>query len=455
MSYVNILGEAPDATSKRIRVNQSGQLLAATADFPPNGSVLLGTAYATALQADSVPLAVADPQGRPGWYYTNTALGNKMNWYFYDGTSNNLTYSELNQLTCVMTCDGAAPSGVINVPFFVIYTKTGKTVIYQSSSSIEYIRGQKVLFYFSADAFSYPQNPDQLREVACPILESPSRPIPGPNEEILYITVHSDSAFPATTFTGCISQLGFRFNDNTIIYQLDAPVSTGSGSDVNITNSFLDTHSTLYLGGTPVADGTNSLPVNINGTVVIDPLDTIDVNLTNASIAITNTNIDTLSFTVDKGVSYVNTNSMFGVPVINNCLKSVLADGGGTNTAYVSVDGALLVSVAAPALTTLALTLADFTPTDGSVGAVSGAITTGAITTATVFGTSTHSGGGGTPTLTYQYSLDNITYYDTPYIITLPNATPFSDTRSLGVPFCRFKISSHALDTLVLNISLK
>jgi hypothetical protein len=291
MSYVNILGQAPDNTSKRVRVNQQGQMLAATADFPPNGSVLLGTTYATALQADSLPLAKTDPNHRPGWYYSNTLLGNKINWYYFDGTATNLTYGALNQLTCVMTCDGAPPpglggSGVINVPFFVVYTKTGKTVIYQSLDTIEYIRGQKVLFYFSNNAFSYPQNPDQLREVACPILESPSRPTPGDDEEIQYITLHSDSAFAATTFTGVISQLGFQFNSNTVEYRLDAPVSSEIGSDVNITNTFLDTHATLYLNGTPVDSGTNALPVIISGSSVVQISATNGDDLTATSNAL-------------------------------------------------------------------------------------------------------------------------------------------------------------------------
>jgi hypothetical protein len=244
MSYYNILGQAPDNSSKRIRVNQQGQTLAATADFPPNGSVLLDTTYATAIQADSYPLAIADPQGRPGWYYSNTAPPpgklSKINWYYFDGTTSTLTFAELNQLTCVMTCDGALPAalggnGLINVPYFVVYTKTGKSVIYQNqSNTIQYIRGQKVLFYYSLNAFDYPQNPEQLREVACPILVSGSD-VPDPTDEIAAITVHSDSAFPEASFTGVISQLGFRFNTNTVIYELKT-AAAAAGDTTKITD---------------------------------------------------------------------------------------------------------------------------------------------------------------------------------------------------------------------------
>jgi len=410
----------------------------------------------------------------------------------------------LKQLTCVMACDGAPPpamggSGVINVPFFVVYFKNGKRVIFQNQSSgIQYIKGQKVLFYYSLDAFDYPQNNENLREVACPILV-PDSDVPDPGDQVQYITVQSDSAFAAQTFSGVISEFGFKFINNTVQYELVAPVSGGgSGSDVNITNSFLDCHSTLYLNGTPVADGTNALPVAVNGTVVISPLDTLDVNVVNTSIPITNTNVDSLTFTTDKGISYLNTNSMFGVPVLNGCLKSVLADGGGNNTASVDFNGALLITnpnlsglnyqqgtagggysnlkvqlftennpisstaplptqVFATPITTFAWSKADFIPTDGSVDAVSTSINTSLYNSVAVFGISTTSAPspGPTPYLIYQWSLDGSTWYDTPYVVSLNNNLPFSDSRTLGIPFTRFKIAGYALDTLTLNICLK
>jgi hypothetical protein len=240
-----------------------------------------------------------------------------------------------------------------------------------------------------------------------------------------------------------------------------------------------------------VADGTNALPVVVNGTVQIDPLDTLDVNVVNTSIPITNTNLDSLSFTTDKGIDYLNVNAVKGFPIANEVMKSTLYNNGGLIPVDVDADGALLVRnvplsnlnfvsstggnnlqvqlfngsttisstnpllvrTVASTITTNAWTIANFSGT--GVGSVSEALEASNSNSITVFGTSTHSGGGGDPTLTYQYSLDNITYYDTPYLITLPNATAFEDTRTLGVPWVRFKITSHALDTLTLNICRK
>jgi hypothetical protein len=452
MSYVNILAEAPDATSKRIRVNQQGQLLAATADFPPNGSVQLDTTYATLVQADSYPAATADPTGRPGWYYSNTTpppgTVSKINWYYFDGTTSTLTFADLNQLTCVMTCDGAPPAlvggnGLINVPYFVVYTKTGKVVIYQNqSNTIQYIKGQKVLFYYSLNAFDYPQNPELLREVACPILVSGSD-VPDPTDEIAAITVHSDSAFPVESFSGVISQLGFRFNTNTVIYELTTAaaaagdttkITDSTGGTIKAVGGNLLTNSTLYGANGEKIEGTNPLPVSIQNVIT-----------TPAYVVLTESGTNT-PLTTTSGVLNVN--------LTNEPIKTKIqaSNGDGLDAS----NGALKVlNVVAP-ITTQTFTLANFTPTTGAIGAVSLSINSSLYQSITVFGISDHSGGStANPKLTYQFSMDNLTYYDTPYIITLPNSTDFVDTQPLQVPYIRFKITSHALDSLTLNICLR
>jgi hypothetical protein len=267
MSLINIAGLAPDNTGRRIRVNQFGDLLAATADFFPNGSVLLGSAQATALQADSVPLATYDTANkRPGWYYINDAATNKINWYYYADTAdnNNRTYAQLTGLTCTMAIDGTHP------PYFAIYTKGtlngwyGKKVVYQNQDAdLNLFAGQKCLMYFAATANDFPRNPNQLREINCPILEAQSD-TPAPTDEILFITLQSDSSWDPDSFAGVVSQVGFRFVDNIVEYELRAEAGSGTGSDVNITNAYIDTHATPYVGGDPV-DGTNPLNVVFEG----------------------------------------------------------------------------------------------------------------------------------------------------------------------------------------------
>jgi hypothetical protein len=181
-----------------------------------------------------------------------------------------------------------------------------------------------------------------------------------------------------------------------------------------------------------------------------------------ATQAISNTNIDSISFTVDKGVNYLNT-QVFGIPLENDTVKSSLWDSGGyaiatSNPLPVKImettsTNPLPVKIIATPTTTFAWTLADFTPDDGTVGAVSPYIKSDLYNTLTCFGD--HTGTGGTHRLTYQFSLDDITYYDTTFVITLPNATPFNDTNSLGVPYVRFKLTSNPFTSLTLNVAVR
>ena len=59
-----------------------------TTASPANYQLELNTTNGVLFQADSLPLAEADPNGRPGWTYTKTTgdgAADKMNWYMYSG----------------------------------------------------------------------------------------------------------------------------------------------------------------------------------------------------------------------------------------------------------------------------------------------------------------------------------------------------------------------------------
>jgi hypothetical protein len=518
MSFTNIIGLAPDDTAKRIRVNQQGQLLSATADFVPNGSILLGSPQATALQTGSVPLATADTVNhREGWYYRNEEAGNKINWFMYDGTAKNLTFGELTQLTATMAIDGTYP------PFFVVYTKGtthgwyGKRVIFQNQASINYIMGQKCLMYYSATAFNYPQNALQLREIACPILV-PASDVPDPADEILYITLQSDSSFAPDSFAGVISEFGFQFSTaasvNTVQYRLDAPVSSGTGSDVNITNTYLDTHATLYLNGAPVDSGTNSLPVVISGSSSVEISAANGDPLTATGTALDVANPSLTSMTFDKGTDLqvkvvsqpipINNYGPTGdsaavcriVDTTNTAFTNTVAgalDVCVVNTSDVAVSNAsltamtfstennlyvqlataagevgdgnpLIVQNTPTTLQTYAWTLADFSD-GGNPGSVSPTITSGKLSTITIFGSDTNSTGMSSPYLVYQYCLtDSATpsdWVDTLPYVSLPNGGTYYDSRTPVVPFLRLKIMGFisppgpVVDTLVLNVCYK
>jgi len=193
-------------------------------------------------------------------------------------------------------------------------------------------------------------------------------------------------------------------------------------------------------------------PVSI--AAVVDVSGSVSVLNFPAVQDVSNSILSAMTFKVDKGINYLNTN-VFGIPLNTTNVETVstsLFDNVGN---LISPSFPLSVKVIGTPPTTYAWTLDDFTPTDGSIGSFSPTIDARLFNSLTAFGISTHSGGGGNPDLTYQYSLDDITYYDTPFEITLPNATVFSNTQSLGAPYVRFIVRSHALDTLTLNVAVR
>jgi hypothetical protein len=193
-------------------------------------------------------------------------------------------------------------------------------------------------------------------------------------------------------------------------------------------------------------------PVSI--AAVVDVSGSVSVLNFPAVQDVSNGILSAMTFTVDKGINYLNTN-VVGIPLNTTNVETVstsLFDHVGN---LISPSFPLSVKVIGTPPTTYAWTLDDFTPTDGSIGSFSPTIDTRLFNSLTAFGISTHSGGGGNPDLTYQYSLDDTTYYDTPFEITLPTATVFSNTQSLGAPYVRFIVRSHALDTLTLNVAVR
>lgn len=85
----------------------------------------LGTPGAMAIQADSLPLAIADESDRPGWKYVKDMSSNptdKFNWYFYSGAYESLECKDIKSIFmcgCIDKWEGQTSQA----PFLVLYTK--------------------------------------------------------------------------------------------------------------------------------------------------------------------------------------------------------------------------------------------------------------------------------------------------------------------------------------------
>jgi hypothetical protein len=165
----------------------------------PNFQLKLGTTGATMFQADSLPLAQADVNGRSGWSYNKVSGAEKFNWYFYSGTYETMKMKHVKNMYFLGSID--VWTGIQNeAPFFVIYTKPKgdgtdagawyhSKIAYALHSASQLIRaGEKCLFYCMSEP---EQDFGNVRNV--PFKNRIDTGVFDLEDQVLYMTLHSDS----------------------------------------------------------------------------------------------------------------------------------------------------------------------------------------------------------------------------------------------------------------------
>ncbi len=162
----------------------------------------LGTAGATAIQADSLPLAIADDNDRPGWKYVKDAgsgATDKFNWYFYAGTYESLKCKDVRSLFMCGSVDKWTNLST-EAPMFILYTKpkgdgSDQEAWYHSRHAWVLHMGSQLIRQGERCVFHCLEEPqddfDGARKVALK-----TRIDTGDwndNNEVLYCTLHSDS----------------------------------------------------------------------------------------------------------------------------------------------------------------------------------------------------------------------------------------------------------------------
>ena len=171
----------------------------------------LGSNGATAIQADSLPLAVADANGRTGWSYTKISGAEKFNWYFYSGTYENMKMKHVKSMFFCGSIDAWTNVGT-EAPFFVIYTKmkgdgTDAGPFYHSKHAYtlhlgsQLVRaGEKCLFYCLQQPV---EDFDGARKI--PFRNRIDTGEHDPEDDVLYMTLQSDSgAVSQSTYAECL-----------------------------------------------------------------------------------------------------------------------------------------------------------------------------------------------------------------------------------------------------------
>ena len=169
--------------------------------YKPQSQFKLGTAAATAIQADSSILGEVDENERQGWLYKSIAANTKFNLYFYgQGVKDVMTLGHLSGVSAVVSID--AISGTSSLPFFVIYTKPDAITPNQSWYK------SKILGTFKNDSLLYPTEKIQMYLDKVPETQFGYRNVKTVKsvegaalrtEEVWFITLQSDSGAPIGT----------------------------------------------------------------------------------------------------------------------------------------------------------------------------------------------------------------------------------------------------------------
>jgi hypothetical protein len=189
--------------------------------------------------ADGQP-GVKDPSAliRDGWYFKNSLAGQKINWYYFDGTSQgSVTLGELKSSYAVMTFD--AVSGAAS-PIIAIYTfPTGvgdvipgfahSRIVYDGPMTPTPVAGKQYLVYAGENP---PIRPD-LPRINLALIPSLSIGDKLPTEQILTISFGSNSGAAVNQVQHMVETLGLF--SNPVKHEMDLRIRVASQLD-------LDTH---------------------------------------------------------------------------------------------------------------------------------------------------------------------------------------------------------------------
>jgi hypothetical protein len=175
----------------------------------------------SAVYADGFP-GIQDASFREGWYFKNLVKGNKINWYFFDGSSETATVASFAAYA-VVTFDS-----VVSKPHLAFYTKptgSGDAAAWYKSRKVYVANGgaagTKYLMHFGADPKVHPELP-RLAMVDA----GNSAGTLASNEEILTAVFGSDSASSANNVQFVAESLGI--NDANIKRKIELKIRKAS-----------------------------------------------------------------------------------------------------------------------------------------------------------------------------------------------------------------------------------
>lgn len=181
--------------------------------------------YADGQQPLPVPNSISNTYGQFGWYYINGNTGpNKINWYFPPDT--NQTVGDI--LGFYLRLFNCSTTSNDNSPFIVIYTKpTGvndfapwfhSSKVYVLNSSVTPVANTSYTFFENVSGTC--PDPSHYASQLVDMQESTVRGVYLPTDQILAISVQSNSASPVNSVEFIAQSLGLMSASGTTEFQL-------------------------------------------------------------------------------------------------------------------------------------------------------------------------------------------------------------------------------------------
>lgn len=184
-----------------------------------------------AVYADAYP-GTQDPEYQEGWYFKNLQQGNKVNWYFFDGTLENVSLSDFSAYAIVTF------KSVSSKPFFGLYTfrmGSGDAGSWYRSRKVyvpvnSALANVKYLMYFGQD----PKIHAELPRLQMTLSSSTVGP-QDPSERVMTISLGSDSGASAGSCEFLAEAVGIK--TTSISRKLSLKVRKASVSDLSFESS--------------------------------------------------------------------------------------------------------------------------------------------------------------------------------------------------------------------------
>ena len=247
-------------------------------------SVIDGSTFTTLLNTQTSVFAdgegaAADPDGAPGWYYSNTE-NNKINWYVYGDTpSIRNELGDLNGFYAVVT-----PKNTTSEPYFSVYTKVqgdgndqswyrSRVTYYDQTNLQTMVAGTKYLVHNNASAAVLDAIDQTLPRISLGIDSATTVGPQGATEELFLMALSTSSNYPAGTNDFIVEKVGYVIGDHQNEYELASPPTTGPSTSDETPSTIdfrLDGTGTTILANDGKQYGVNSIHAVANGDGTID-----------------------------------------------------------------------------------------------------------------------------------------------------------------------------------------